>query len=418
MISAEIVSTGTELLLGHTLNTNAQYIAERLAALGVYCYYQTTVGDNADRIGQVIENALNRADIVITTGGLGPTMDDLTKEVVADLFGLPMEMHPDHLAKIEAFFQRRGRKMPENNKKQAMLPAGSQAIPNHLGTAPGVIVEQDDKVVILLPGPPFEMRPMFEETVIPYLAAKTKINPGVLHSRTLKVVGPGESVIENRLRDLLTVQSNPTIALLAKTAEVHVRLTARARTETEAAALMGELEAEIRQRLHPYVYGVDEESLASVVGALLNERNLKLAIAESCTGGYIAHQITNVPGSSDYFLLGVASYANSAKENVLAVDEETLRTYGAVSPETALAMARGVRRLAGSDIAAAVTGIAGPGGGTEEKPVGLVYAAFVAGDKEEVEKLQLFGDRVTIKEKTTYAVLNRLRVYLTEEARP
>ncbi|MBM7867186.1 competence/damage-inducible protein A [Heliobacterium gestii] len=412
MISAEIVSTGTELLLGQSLNTNAQYLAERLAGLGVYCFYQTTVGDNPVRIRSVIEKALERADLVITTGGLGPTMDDLTKEVVAEIFGLPMETDPEVLGRIEAFFQRRGRLMPENNTKQALIPAGARIIPNHLGTAPGIIVEGEGKTVILLPGPPFEMKPMFEETVAPYLAERTKVSPGVLHSKTLKVVGPGESVVEDRLRDLLQA-SNPTIALLAKTAEVHVRLTARAPSVQEAEAMIAGEEAEIRRRLHPFVYGADEETLASVAGRLLSEQKRTLAAAESCTGGYISHLLTNVAGSSAYFLLGITSYSNEAKAQVLGVDEAILQRHGAVSPETALAMACGARRLSGADVALAVTGIAGPGGGSEEKPVGLVYMALAADDREEVEKLQFFGDRVTIKEKTAFTVLNRLRLYLT-----
>lgn len=409
MISAEIVSTGTELLLGQSLNTNAQYLAEQLAALGIACYYQTTVGDNAERIRSVITHALERADMVITTGGLGPTMDDLTKEVVADLWKLELQMDAEELARIEAFFARRGKKMPENNKKQALLPAGAQKVPNAIGTAPGIIVEKGNKTIILLPGPPFEMQPMVETTVIPYLARKVGTEPTVLFSRVLKVVGPGESVIEDRLRDLLEHQSNPTIALLAKDAEVHVRFTARGHSQEAAKGCIHRLEQEVRQRLHPYVYGADDATLASVVGTLLRQQSKTLAIAESCTGGLIADQMTNIPGSSDYLLLGVTSYANRAKQEVLQVPATTLEQVGAVSAETALAMVRGVQALAGADAAVAVTGIAGPGGGTADKPVGLVYIAVRNGQEEIVKKIQTFGDRRTIKLKTAAAALDLLR---------
>ncbi|QGG46919.1 competence/damage-inducible protein A [Heliorestis convoluta] len=416
MISAEIVSTGTELLLGQSINTNARYLSERLAALGICCYFQTTVGDNPDRIRQVLENAMSRADLIITTGGLGPTMDDLTKEVVAELCGRSLQLHEPTLHHIESFFQRRDRIMPDNNKRQALIPEGSIIIPNHLGTAPGVILEEGTKTFVLLPGPPSEMEPMFEETVKPYLTMKTEIDPGLLHSRVLKVVGPGESVVEEKLRDLLLQQSNPTIALLAKQRGLHIRLTARAKTKVDAEALIKVTEAKIVKRLHPYIYGFDQETLSGVVGQCLLQRGKKLALAESCTGGLIAHEITNEAGSSAYFLLGVTAYDNSAKKELLGVEEKILQTYGAVSAETALAMAQGVQKISGASIAMAVTGIAGPDGGTAEKPVGLVYGALVDGAYCETKEFRFVGDRKAIKERTATAVLNWLRYHLQESS--
>ncbi|MDD2421344.1 MAG: competence/damage-inducible protein A [Heliobacteriaceae bacterium] len=417
MLNAELVSTGTELLLGQTLNTNAQFLAERLAGLGIYCYYQTTVGDNPDRVRQVVEKALTRTDLVITTGGLGPTMDDLTKEVVADLLGIPLVLHPDLLAGIEAFFSQRGRQMPENNKKQAMLPVGAIPVPNKFGTAPGLIVEKGNKTVVMLPGPPFEMRPMFDESVISYLAARRQQSPGVLCSRVLKVIGPGESVIENRLQDLITGQTNPTLALLARDEELHIRLTARAAAVEVAAEIIQAYETEIRQRLYPYVYGVDNETMGSVVGQLLLRNGWQLAVAESCTGGLIGDLLTNVPGASAYFSLGVTTYSNQAKMGILGIDQGLLRDYGAVSPQTAAAMARAVRQLAGAEIGLSVTGIAGPDGGTREKPVGLAYLSYADGSGEVVKEIRQFGDRVTIKLKTAYAALNWLRLRLAGQDR-
>ncbi|KAB2954654.1 competence/damage-inducible protein A [Heliorestis acidaminivorans] len=414
-MSAEIVSTGTELLLGQNLNTNARYLSERLASLGISCYFQTTVGDNQDRIEQVLEIARGRADIIITTGGLGPTMDDLTKEVVAELCGRSLQLHEPSLHHIESFFQRRGRSMPENNKKQALIPEGAIIIPNHQGTAPGFIVEEGTKTFILLPGPPNEMEPMFEETVKPYLSMKTKSDPTILYSRLLKIVGRGESVVEDQLRDLLMEQSNPTIALLAKQEGLHIRLTARAKTEAEAKELIKELEAEVVHRLRPYIFGFDQDTLSGVVGQSLLKKGKKLAIAESCTGGLIAHEITNEAGSSAYFLLGVTAYDNSAKKALLGVEEKTLQSHGAVSAETALAMAQGVKKIAGADIAVAVTGIAGPSGGTKEKPVGLVYGAIADDAYSEVKEFRFTGTREIIKERTATAVLNWLRFHLNEK---
>ena len=409
---AEIISTGTEILLGQTLNTNAQYIAQKLATIGISVYYQTTVGDNAERLAVALQQALQRADIVVTTGGLGPTLDDLTKETVARVWGLETELHPDLLAKIEGFFISNGREFPPGNRKQAVFPKGSQIIPNELGTAPGAIVEKDNKTVIILPGPPFEMQPMFEQTVEPYLLRRTQGAPAVIRSRVLRVYGPGESGVEKIIHDLIAVQSNPTMALLAKAGEIQIRITARGASAEEAGHLIAAQEEKIRQRVGKYIFGSDEESLAVVVGKMLHQRGFTLATAESCTGGLIAKLMTDVAGSSEYYLGGVVSYSNESKSKFLGVKPETLTKYGAVSPQVAAEMAHGIREQTASRIGVSVTGIAGPGGGSAEKPVGLVYAGLVWDNLVKVWDFRFYGDRNHIRLLTANAVLNMLRLIL------
>jgi len=411
---AELISTGTELLLGQILNTNAQFLGQRLAQLGIDVFFQTTVGDNEARVADACERALNRADLLVVTGGLGPTSDDLTKEAIAGIFGLELVIDEDSMVHVEEFFRARGKKMPENNRKQAMLPAGGIVVPNKMGTAPGVIIESGAKVIVILPGPPVEMQPMFTETVEPYLLNKLGLDRSVIVSRVLRLLGIGESTVEEQIEDMVECQTNPTIAFLAPRGEVLIRLTAKANSEAAAATMIGKVEKEIRLRLGEFIYGTDDDSLEKVVAGLLKERGLTISLAESCTGGLIAKRLTDIPGISENFMYGIVTYANEAKTHLLGVDPKTLEKYGAVSEETALEMARGVRQTGGTDLALSVTGVAGPGGGTPEKPVGLVYFGFADRDTTIAQEYCFAGDREVIRWQAANTALNLLKKYLLQ----
>lgn len=411
----ELIFTGTELLLGQILNTNARFLAQRLSAMGLDLFYQTTVGDNAGRLAEVLGTAMSRADLIIITGGLGPTLDDLTKETVAVTLGLPLALDEPSLAAIEGFFVQRGKTMPEANKKQAMIPEGSRVIPNERGTAPGVWIEKHDKIIILLPGPPVEMQPMFLHRVEPYLDEKITGRQAVIVSRVLKIWGMGESAAEERIIDLVNGQDNPTIAFLAPLGEVHIRITAKAVDADEAYRMIRPLEEEIRRRLGDFIFGIDNDTMESVVSRMLLDRGLGISLAESCTGGLIAKLLTDMPGSSAYFMYGVVSYSNEAKMKLLGVSGDTLQKYGAVSAETAREMAAGARSIGGTGLSLAVTGIAGPDGGTPEKPVGLVYIGFAAGETVTARKFLFPGDRDTVRRQTANAALNMIRLHLLEK---
>lgn len=408
---AEIVSVGTELLLGQIVDTNAPYLSRTLSALGIDVFYRVTVGDNTSRLAETLQRALSRADLVITIGGLGPTQDDLTKETIAEVFGEPMVIDPESETVIRSFFERRGLPIAQSNLKQALKPESGTAIPNSVGTAPGTIVEKNGKIVIALPGPPSEFMPMVEKSVIPYLSHKTSDARTVIVSRSLRVVGIGESAAEEKVKDLLN-GANPTLAPYAKSGEVELRITAKAPDEATARNLIAGLEQTTRERLGDFIYGVDEDTLESVVVDLLVERKLKLALAESCTGGLLSHRITNVPGSSDTYLAGIVSYSNAAKTKLLGVPAEMILEHGAVSPEVAEAMASGAAAQSGADIAVGITGIAGPGGGSPQKPVGLVYIGIKTPEGVSVVKNLLGGSRQEIKQRASQAALNLVRVWL------
>lgn len=412
---AELIFVGTELLLGETLNTNAQYLSQRLSELGIDCYHQVTVGDNRDRLAAAVRQALSRADIVITTGGLGPTQDDLTKETVAEVLGLPLELHQPSLDHIVEFFRQRDLVMSENTRKQALLPAGSRVIPNAYGTAPGMIAERGRRAVAVLPGPPLEMRPMFESTVVPYLEQRLGAGAPRLVIRTLKFCQIGESDLEQQLDDLIRAQTDPNIAPYAKLGEVHLRLSTKAASREAGLARIAPVEQAIRQRVGKFLFGADDETLEEVVGARLRQRGWTLALAESCTGGLLAGRITSVPGSSAYFGWGAVTYANEAKVAQLGVRPETLAAHGAVSAETALEMAAGARRRGQADLAAAVTGIAGPGGGTETKPVGTVYIGLDGPFGPLVRRFSGSGTRADIRQRSVQEALVSLWRYLTPE---
>ncbi len=391
---SEILSVGTELLLGDIINTDAAHIARGLAALGINLYYQGVVGDNPGRLEEALTLALGRADLVILTGGLGPTYDDLTKETAARLMGRSMYMHGESLKRMEKRFANRGLTMTENNKKQALMPEGAVVFKNDYGTAPGLAIEDEEKgkIIIMLPGPPRELEPMFNEEVVPYLK---RFSDKVFFSKTVNIFGMGESKVETVLKDLMLESKNPTLAPYAKDGEVLLRVTAAGKTEAECEKLCDGMIEKIRKtEVGAFIYGIDAGSLeAALVNELIN-RKMTVASAESCTGGYVSKRITNVSGSSAVLDGSIVTYANRIKEQFVKVSHETLEKLGAVSPETAIQMARGVRELFGADVGISTTGIAGPGGGTPEKPVGRVYVAVSCGTHEEVRELNL-GENAT-----------------------
>ncbi|MCM8711779.1 competence/damage-inducible protein A [Clostridium sp. SYSU_GA19001] len=405
-MKAEILSVGTEILLGDIVNTNSQYLSKRLADLGISVFHQSVVGDNEDRLYNAYELAFKRADIVIATGGLGPTKDDLTKEIGAKYFRKKLILHEESLNQIKEFFHRLNREMGESNKKQAYIPEGAVVLPNSNGTAPGCIIAEDNKILVMLPGPPKEMIPMFENCVVPYLL---KFSDGVLVSKVLRVAGLGESAMAEKVQDIMDSLRNPTVAPYAKDHEAILRITAKGNTKEEAESLISPIEIEIRKRLGENIYGEGETTLETVVGEMLVNKKLTIATAESCTGGLLAGTLINYPGISSVFVEGAVTYSNEAKIKRLNVKKETLEKYGAVSEETAKEMAEGIAKAAGTDIGISVTGIAGPGGGTKEKPVGLVYAGLYIKGEVKVKKLNLSGDRQKIRYRTVISLLDWLR---------
>ncbi len=407
----EIISTGTELLLGEIVNTNCAFLAKRLNDNGFDVLFQSTVGDNKERMLQVFETALKRSDIVITTGGLGPTLGDITKEVSATLLKRKLELHQPSLDRIRHFFTLRNIDMPENNIRQAMIPEHGIVLNNYCGTAPGIIIEDNKKIIIHLPGPPFEVEDMFERSVLPFLQTKFG-NQGLIFSKILRTFGLGESSLEEHIHDLLLKQSNPTLALLARQGEVIIRITAKASDKNMADQLIDAVEKLIRSRIGNYIYGADNDSLSSVVGSLLSQKNMTIACAESCTGGLLSNLITDVPGSSDYLLGSVVAYSNQIKKSVLYVSEETLDTFGAVSEQTAIEMAEGIQTAFSASLGLSITGIAGPAGATPQKPVGLVYIAITGPTGLKVYKHNFTGNRQNIKLRTAFTALNHLRQYL------
>jgi len=420
-MQVELLSVGTELLLGQIVDTNAAFLAAKLSELGINVYHKTTVGDNAERLAVALRISLGRSDVVLATGGLGPTEDDITAAAVAQVMEVGLVQDEEASEKIRSFARARGIKLLDSLLKQAWVPDGAEVVPNLVGTAPGFILSRGTKTAIALPGVPTEMKAMVEQTVLPYLAARAaEQGAAVIVSRVLRLAAMGESQAEAEISDLIQAQANPTIAPLAKTYEVFLRLTARAPNRAAAEELIQPVEAEIRRRLADHVYGADDETLEVVVGGMLTEAGLTLAAAESCTGGLIGHRLTNVPGSSGYFLASLTTYSNESKIDLLGVPEETIGKHGAVSAETAAAMAEGVRRTTGADIGLSVTGIAGPEGGTPAKPVGLVYVARADAGGTVTEELRLRGDRLMIKERAAqtalYLLYRGLKALRTAEA--
>ena len=406
---AEVLSIGTELIMGQIVNSDAQYLSRQLAALGITVHHHTTVGDNPGRIRAALALALGRADMVITTGGLGPTEDDLSKEMVAEYFGLPMEENPQALSDIAAYFTSVHRHMAVNNRKQACFARGAIILPNQRGTAPGCVVEAGGQCVIQLPGPPHELSHMFEHAVMPYLAGKRE---GSIVSRYVRIFGMGESDVETQVRDLIDAQGAVTIAPYCGLGEVQLRVTALAQTPEAARAMIDPVEAALVARLGEVVYAVvdvAEDSMARHAMRALREAGLRVAVAESCTGGMLAAALVEIPGASEVLTEGLVTYSDEAKVRRLGVRPETLAAHGAVSEQTAREMAEGLRAGAGVDIAIATTGIAGPDGGTPEKPVGLVYLALATAQGTHVKRLTLRGDRTRIRALSTLHALDMLR---------
>lgn len=408
---AEIISVGTELLLGQTVDTDAVYISRLFAELGIDLHLRSTVGDNFERVVDAVRAALSQVDLVVTIGGLGPTEDDLTKEAVAEALGVELVSDEAAANRIKQFFVSRGLIMPARNLKQALVPREGRGFANDVGTAPGAVFEHEGKIVIVLPGPPQEFVPMVEECVLPYLREKTGVAPSIIKSRVLKIVGLGESAVEEQVIDLLETK-NPTVAPLAHMGEVHLRITAKAEDADTAGLMIREVELKLRERLGDVVFGADEETLEQVVIEKLIEQNQTIAVAESCTGGLLAHRLTNISGSSAALLAGIVAYSNESKIKFLEAPREIIDEHGAVSHETAKAMALGVRTVTGADIGMGITGIAGPGGATTTKPVGLVYIALSTEEGVSSVEYRFSGNRLDVKASGAQAALVMLRRHL------
>lgn len=409
---AELISVGTEILLGNIVNTNSAYLSEKCAELGLSVYYQTVVGDNEERMKATIKSALDRSDVIILTGGLGPTEDDLTKEITAEVMGYTLvedshwrEILEDYLKQYEKNNPKR--RITANNYKQAMVPEGAIVLDNHNGTAPGLIMEKNGKIAILLPGPPNEMKPMFEEYIFPYLREK---QPEIIYSQTVKICGIGESQVAEEVQDLIEAQKNPTIAPYAKTGEVHLRITAKGKDEKECKKMIKPIVRELKSRFGKNIFATDaDKTLEDAVIDMLKDQGLTLALAESCTGGEIASRIVNVPGVSDVFTHGFVTYSNRAKRKCLGVKKTTLKLEGAVSAKCAKEMAKGGCAASNADICLSITGIAGPDGGTEKTPVGTVFMGCCYNDKTITQEYHFTGNRTKIRAQATAHALAFLR---------
>lgn len=408
-MKAEIITVGTEILLGDILNTNCRYLSRELAAMGIEMYYQITVGDNEERLLKTLDESLNRSDIVICTGGLGPTEDDITKEVCAKYFGYELELHKPSLDAMIERFKHMNRVPTKNNEKQAYFPKEAYILKNDNGTAPGCIMEKEGKMIVVLPGPPREMESMFENYVKPYLS---KLTDDVIESEVLRIIGVGESKVENDILDIIDSQTNPTIATYAKGYECTLRITAKAKSVEEAKELIKPMSDEMKRRFGQSLYATGETSIEEVVAKMLVENNLKIAVAESCTGGMVSASLINYPGISSVFMEGCVTYSNEAKMKSLGVKKETLDVYGVVSDKCAKEMASGVAARYNTNVGIATTGIAGPGGGTDEKPVGLVYFGIYINGKVISKKYVFNGDRQGVRERATRTILNDLRLEL------
>ena len=411
---AELISVGTELLMGQILDTNSQYLSQELNAMGFDVYYKSTVGDNPERMKQAFALAMSRSDIVITTGGLGPTEDDITKEMMAEQMGVPLVLHPPSLKEIQDFFERIGQPMTENNRKQAMLPAEGDGIimPNPKGTAPGCIMHRNGKHAIVMPGPPFEMKYMFTQYAKSYLQ---QFCSDVLVSHYLRVVGLGESRVADLLQDVIETQSTPSLATYCSPSEVQIRITAKCKAEEEAESLIAPVEAKVRRILGSAVYTVGAKPLETVVGDLLKKRGETVAVAESCSGGWLSSLLIHDAGSSAYFKEGIVSYTNEAKHRLLRVSNDTLARYGAVSEQTAMEMAQGARENCDADYALSITGIAGPDGAVEGKPVGTVWIGLADRQRAFAKKFEFSSDRTRNRERAVRNALNLLRLELLKK---
>ncbi|PAB61207.1 competence/damage-inducible protein A [Anaeromicrobium sediminis] len=404
-----ILSIGTELLMGQILNTNSKYLSEELNNLGIGVYYHHTVGDNPKRLEALIKETFKNVDMIITTGGLGPTQDDLTKDIISKIFNREMIKDEYSYERIKGYFKRRKKAMSPNNIRQAYMPKDSIILENNYGTAPGFILEEKEKIIICLPGPPREMKNMFNDQVIKYIMDKEK---NYIHSKTIRLFGIGESSLEENIMDLIRKQKNPTIATYAKEGEVSIRITSSSKDEEEAKYLVDNMIKNIYEKVGKYIYSTDNEELIDVVVKKLKEKSLTLSLAESCTGGMIGSKFTDIPGVSNYFDRSLVTYSNRAKEEELGVKKHILKEFGAVSRQTAESMVIGLKRKTKSDICLSVTGIAGPDGGTDEKPVGLVYISLLYGKIMVTRRFYFTGDRNKIRIYTMLSGLNMIKEVL------
>ena len=410
----ELIFVGTELLLGQIINTNAAYLGENLASLGVDLYHSSVIGDNLDRIKEAIQIALDRSDLVLITGGLGPTFDDITREGIAAAIGREMIYDPQVMAQIEKHFKRvKHPILPIHHRQAYVLSEGCQVVPNPIGSAPGLIIEAGGKWIIAMPGVPREMKRMCEDTIFAWVSEKA--GKGVIKSKVLKVCGMGESMVANELQEIVGSLTNPTIAFLARPSEVSVRITAKASDSDEASRMLTVVADQIKEKLRENVFTEDDQTMEQVVGSLLSARHSTLAIAESCTGGLISDRITDVPGSSDYFKGTVVAYSNQIKLDLLNVSREDLDRHGAVSSPVAIQIAQSVRTLAKADYGLGITGIAGPTGATPQKSVGLVYVGLASHHGAYSEEFRFAGDRVIIKRRASQMALDMLRRELLKD---
>ena len=412
---AELVFVGTEILLGNIVNTNGAFLAEKCAELGLSCYYQTVVGDNEERMKETLKQAISRSDIVIVCGGLGPTPDDLTKEVAAQVMGMELQEDLHTKERIEEYFRNsQWKEIPDSNWKQALVPKGALVLDNSNGTAPGLVLEEKKKSMILLPGPPNEMIPLFMEQVIPYLGKK---QPEVIYSKMVKLAGIGESQEAERIQDLIEKQTNPTLATYAKTGEVHLRITAKAKNKKAAKKLLKPIVKELKARFGNAIYTTKENiTLEDAVVKLLRKRKWKVTTAESCTGGLLAGRLINAAGASKVIQQGYITYSNKAKRNLLGVEKITLEQYTAVSDQVVYEMAEGGAKAANADVCIAITGLAGPDGGSEAIPVGTVYIGCCLHGAVKVEQYQFKGNRQKIRDYAVVRALNLLRLCILEES--
>lgn len=412
MATCELISVGTEILLGDILNTDAQFLSQELAKLGISVMHQSTVGDNAERLKNLLAEASERSDIIILSGGLGPTPDDITKEVCCEFFKKKMILHSNSLERMKKYFSAKNRSMPENNIKQAMLPEDCVVFQNNNGTAPGLAMEKDGTHLILLPGPPRELKPMFFESAVPYLM---RFSDKIIISHNVRTFGIGESAMAQKVEDLLNMQ-NPTVAPYAKDGEALLRVTAMAESREQAEEMCRPVIEEIEKRLGSAVYGIDYTCIEEAVVELLKKNHLTVATAESCTGGFIAKRITNVSGSSEVFECGIVSYSNRIKNEILGVSADDLEKYGAVSETVARQMAQGALKVSGADIAVSVTGIAGPCGDGSNKPVGLSYIGLADKNRTWVTELNTGRtDRDYNRYVNASNALNMIRLYIRNE---
>lgn len=406
-MKAEIIAVGSELILGSTLNTNAQYLTKRLSEIGIDVQFHTTLKDNKEHLKEVIDIGLKRADLLIFTGGLGPTGDDFTKEVVSETLGLKLILDNSVEDYIRSYFEKANKAMTPNNIKQAYIPEGSKPIRNDIGTAPGIFIEKNGKTLVLLPGPPREMKHMFDKYVMPLIKQDY-----VIRVATIRTIGIGESNLETIIKDIIDEKDNPTVATYAGEGLVDIKVVARGDDEYEVNKALEETVEKIKDRIADNIYSYGDESIEEVVFKLLKEKNLKIAFAESCTGGLISSRFTKIPGVSEVFDRGLVTYSNISKMKELNVKKLTLEKYGAVSEETALEMAKGLLKKANVDIALSITGYAGPSNSSDDEPVGLIYIGIVSGERSKVIKTRLNGDRISIQNKAALKAFNELRKFI------